>query len=263
MNPDASSSTPPPGDRADHERMSDWDAAYVLGALSPADRREFEHHLDSCPRCRASVADLAPMPGLLARVAPDDAIALLDPAAPGVAPGSPTAEQQGEPRPDLVELVRLEDRRRRRRTRLRLVAGLAAAAAVAGAIALPLALQPRESAPTETVVLEQVRDNPLAATIELTSMGWGTKIGVECSYDSLEADVDPDREWAFALWLTDADGTSSEVSTWSAKNGWTVRLDAATAVKTDDIRTLEIRSLATGDVLLTKSIAPGDVVLDS
>ena len=30
------------------DKFADWDAAYVLGALSPAERREFETHLASC-----------------------------------------------------------------------------------------------------------------------------------------------------------------------------------------------------------------------
>lgn len=43
-------------------------AAYVLGALSPIERLEFERHLRSCAACRWSVTLLAGLPGLLARV---------------------------------------------------------------------------------------------------------------------------------------------------------------------------------------------------
>ena len=42
------------------DRFRDWDAAYVLGALSTEDRRAFERHLASCPECAADVAELAP-----------------------------------------------------------------------------------------------------------------------------------------------------------------------------------------------------------
>src|ERR1700738_1996068 len=41
------------------------DGAYVLGALSPAERAAFERHLPGCASCRESVADLAVLPGLL------------------------------------------------------------------------------------------------------------------------------------------------------------------------------------------------------
>jgi hypothetical protein len=41
---------------------------YVLGALSPAEREEYEQHLADCAECRAEVAELAGLPALLARV---------------------------------------------------------------------------------------------------------------------------------------------------------------------------------------------------
>jgi len=44
------------------------DAAYLLGALSPSDRREFETHLAGCASCQRSVQQLAGLPGLLGKV---------------------------------------------------------------------------------------------------------------------------------------------------------------------------------------------------
>ena len=38
----------------DHAHYADWDSAYVLGALEPAERREYEAHLERCERCRAA-----------------------------------------------------------------------------------------------------------------------------------------------------------------------------------------------------------------
>ena len=35
-----------------------WDAAYVLGALSDPDRREFEEHMAGCISCREAVNEL-------------------------------------------------------------------------------------------------------------------------------------------------------------------------------------------------------------
>ena len=58
------------------DKFAQWDAAYVLGALSPAERREFEEHLATCPHCQAAVSELAGMPGLLAQVSPADAAML-------------------------------------------------------------------------------------------------------------------------------------------------------------------------------------------
>jgi carotenoid cleavage dioxygenase-like enzyme len=42
-----------------------WDAAYVLGALSDPDRREFEVHMDGCPSCRQAVSELTAISRLL------------------------------------------------------------------------------------------------------------------------------------------------------------------------------------------------------
>ncbi|HEV2087650.1 MAG TPA: zf-HC2 domain-containing protein, partial [Cryptosporangiaceae bacterium] len=48
-------------------------APYVLGALSPDERLSYEAHLESCAECRASVREVAGLPGLLARVSATDA----------------------------------------------------------------------------------------------------------------------------------------------------------------------------------------------
>jgi carotenoid cleavage dioxygenase-like enzyme len=52
-----------------------WDAAYVLGALSDADRREFEAHLDGCTPCRTAVAELTALPPLLSVLDYDQVVA--------------------------------------------------------------------------------------------------------------------------------------------------------------------------------------------
>ena len=64
----------PPGDEVGNLSEGDshpyamWDAAYVLGSLSAADRREFETHLAGCPSCREAVAELGGVPALLSQL---------------------------------------------------------------------------------------------------------------------------------------------------------------------------------------------------
>jgi len=120
-----------PKANADHARYSEWDAAYVLGSLSPAERREFETHLETCDRCSAAIAELAALPGLLGRLTPAQGMAVLD-------------EERAEPgpAPDLIARITSLDKHRRRR-RARLFGGLAAAALLvaATAVAVPLAVQ--------------------------------------------------------------------------------------------------------------------------
>ena len=110
-----------------------WDAAYVLGALSDADRREFEGHLTTCPTCHRAVGELAGMPGLLAQLTRDDVESIdqfgsLDDGSPGLPP-----EVLGS----LLDVVRS---RRRRARMLAWGGGCAAAAAVA--VGLFVAIRP-------------------------------------------------------------------------------------------------------------------------
>ena len=106
-------------DLRDDDPYEMWDAAYVLGSLSGTDRREFEAHLATCPRCRAAVAELSGIPALLAQLDADEVEALDDPAA------------EAPPlRPEVLDTLLQKVEWRRRRTRRRSVITLAAAAAV-------------------------------------------------------------------------------------------------------------------------------------
>ncbi|WP_091315579.1 zf-HC2 domain-containing protein [Amycolatopsis tolypomycina] len=97
----------------------EWDAAYVLGALSPGERREYEQHLACCGSCAAAVASFAGMPGILSVVPRETTVELLGPVVP-----------RGSLLPGLVRAARTS----RRRARARLAAALAGAA-LAGAVA--------------------------------------------------------------------------------------------------------------------------------
>jgi hypothetical protein len=44
---------------------------YVLGLLDPAEQADFEAHLARCASCRALVAAMAPLPGLMRHLRPD------------------------------------------------------------------------------------------------------------------------------------------------------------------------------------------------
>lgn len=55
----------------------EWDGAYVMGSLSPSERREYERHLSTCAECTAEVASLAGISGILSGVPTEQAMALL------------------------------------------------------------------------------------------------------------------------------------------------------------------------------------------
>jgi anti-sigma factor RsiW len=68
--------TPHGGDLSGHDEYAMWDAAYVLGSLSSAERREFEAHLAGCPLCRSAVGELNGMPALLSLLDRDELAAI-------------------------------------------------------------------------------------------------------------------------------------------------------------------------------------------
>jgi anti-sigma factor RsiW len=49
----------------DHEQIQEMLGAYALDAVEPEERDEIERHLETCPRCRAEVADHREVAGLL------------------------------------------------------------------------------------------------------------------------------------------------------------------------------------------------------
>jgi hypothetical protein len=235
----------------DHERFAEWDSAYVLGALSPADRIAYEEHLESCARCRGAVAELSPMPGLLARLSADRASALLD---EEDEPAGASA-----PRPALLDELRHEARRRRERRRQWSFALVAAAAALLfAAIAIPLTLISAggtDAGPdARSSTFEPIADAPLVASATLTPVDWGTRIDLDCRYEVYEGAPADGREWPYALYVVDRDGGEREVSSWKASPGESAQLEAGTAVDLDDIASLEIRALGTGTVLMRGTV---------
>jgi anti-sigma-K factor RskA len=240
----------------DHEYYGDWDAGYVLGALSPAERREFETHLEGCERCRSAVTELTVLPGLLGRLDPARAFELLA-ADDGADEGADAASTVPTPTPaPPAELVaRIEHRERQRRSRrIRALLAVAAAAVVASAIAIPVAISSAPH-PTLTTSLSQVVASPLSAEVKLTTVGWGTKVEMNCHYGTPAAGTPDDTRWNYALWVVSRDGASSELSSWSARSDSTVSLTAGTSVPVDQIAEVQVR----GDdgTLLLQSELPG------
>ncbi len=226
------------------------DAAYVLGALSPAERQRFEQHLVTCDACRRSVTELAGLPGILRRV-PAEAVQSMDDDGSG-------PDASGPPPALLAEVLdrgAQEERRERRVRAVRWASALttAAAAVVVGVLAFVLpgpddgppltgATPPAVSAPpSATLTFEPLVDTDLSAQVSLRDVAWGTKIQVACAYPQGE-DQDGGADVAYSLVVHGADGSSEQVATWNAVAGRELTIDAATAVRGDDIASLEIRA---------------------
>jgi hypothetical protein len=213
-----------------------YDAAYVLGALSTADRREFEAHLAGCPSCAAAVGALAGLPGLLGSV-PVDVVESLS---------------QDPEDPPATLLPRLVARAHRRRRALWMsVAGVAAAVVAAVVIVVATIGRPAPAGPSQSagvpVTLQAAGDiHALSADAHLLSVAWGTRIDLRCTYDEGPG-------WdshVYVMTVTNREGATESVASWTALPGKTASLTGSTATPLADIAALQVRS-TTGDVLLS------------
>lgn len=252
-----------PGHGGDH--YAEWDAAYVLGALSPSDRRAYERHLAECDTCRSAVAELAGMPGLLGTLTPAHAEALVA-EAPEVsdgggstphAPGPYAASSAPDP---VVSLAGLAGAARRSRTRRRSLAAVAASAlVVAGAVGGSVladdglfgtpggAGTPPSAtvAGARTIELRPVGDADMRAELVVTPTTWGTSLRWSCHYPPApgqqpDGRYTPAEPVTYELVLVGQDGARTVAGTWSWSGGTTTGLDASSAVPLTDVDRIEI-----------------------
>jgi hypothetical protein len=241
--------------------------AYVLGALPERDATEFTAHLEMCPACALSVAEVAHLPALLDRVPPADVRRL---ARKGEDDDPATFHGDLGPPPTLLPALLSRAGVARRQRRWRSVAALAAAAAagvavLAGLQAMearidrsPQAQRPAATAPAATpskrpvtsVVLRPVGRQPVTAAVRMEEVGWGTKIELTCAYAGKGSQYPADT--AYSLVLADGSGHWQQVATWKAIAGRTLTVPAATSLTPPVISRVEVRR-SDGQVLLTAS----------
>jgi hypothetical protein len=211
--------------------LAEWDAAYVLGALSLEDRRTYENYLAHNPTRAAELTELAGMPGILNALSRDEAVALTDLA--GAAP----AEQ-----PDNVaSLAHAAAKRQRRTRRTMLTAAVASAAAllIAGGV-VGATVFSRSTPPVETVAMQPMQPTPrggLTAQLAVTEKKWGTELNWACKYT---------KDWSrnvesYDIVVTTDDGTHYVVGSWKPAGDEATGLSAATSIPKPQIRSVEIR----------------------
>lgn len=210
----------------------EWDAAYLLGALSVTDRRAYEEHLHTCAECSAAVASLAGVPGMLAALPTERALATIADDPPNLLPG-------------LVRSVQRDRRRRRIRFGALATAAGVAAAVIGALVVLPLT---RDEPKGETVVLAQTVSSKLSADARLVPEPWGTTIEISCRYD--DGATPSERARGYELYVTDTSGKVELIASWTSAPGTTVKPAATTKLRRHEIRALDIRSSETGRVLL-------------
>lgn len=223
-----------------------WDAGYVLGALSPAERREFEAHLQTCARCRGGVAELTGMPALLAMVDLGEVEALDN------APSDPPL------RPELRGWVLDTVRTRRRRSRwvTTTAIGVAAALLVCGLVVAmrPETLGLQQGSPPAVAMTEmrKVNATPINASIAMSGYSWGTRIDMACSYgDWGQRDATAQN---LGMVVIGRDGSRTQVATWLGLSGATALPSGNVAMAPNEIAAVQLVSADDGKVLLEKQL---------
>lgn len=239
-----------------------WDAAYVLGSLSAADRREFESHLAECPSCRDAVVELSGMPALLSNL-DHDVLASLDEAA-GASETQATQATQA-PLPELLAPLLTTVRRQRlqrRRARLAWVGTAAAATVLAIGVIVGVegpSLSPNSPpqasmvAPQASMValpMAQVHTALLASTVSLSDESWGTLIELRCV--CLAPNTAPHD--MLAMVVVGRDGSRSRLASWVAHPGHTAMPTGSTSMPANQIASVQVVAADSDDVLLQRTL---------
>jgi hypothetical protein len=195
-----------------------FDGAYVLGALSDADRDAFEAHLVECDACSASVRELGDLPAMLATV-PESA--LVDEAPP-------------------LSLLPALQRRARSAVRRRrwIVNGVAAAAACVLALAVVVSW-PTSGPSSHPVAMTAVASAPISATADVRDVGWGTKIELVCRYYETSQPVRP-----YALVVVDRSGKHHDLGSWNLGPGKATTYQSGIALPRSQVKEVDITTLS-------------------
>lgn len=230
-----------------------WDAAYVLGALSSADRREYELHLQTCTRCRTAVAELSGVPALLAMLDADEVAALEG--------GDYDSGEPPEPplRPEVLQSVLEKAKWRRRRSRWLTSAAVGLAAAVL-AVGLVIAIKPgavgfqTDTPQVAALEMTKLAPTPFSATVSLSEFAWGTRIDMACSYGEWSGGGPGTPPSRLGMVVVGRDGSQSEVATWLGLAGATALPSGNTPLRRDDIAAVQLIATDTREVLLEKTL---------
>jgi hypothetical protein len=108
----------------------------------------------------------------------------------------------------------------------------------------------------EWVEMSPVVPSPLSAEFILAAESWGSRIESRCRYaaSDMRRPVYNVGEQGYALYVTDTSGEPTAVATWSAAPGSSVEAVGTTGLRLHEIVRVDIRSLATGQVLLVSTI---------
>jgi anti-sigma factor RsiW len=201
--------------RCEHEHD---DGAYVLGALSPAERVAYERHIATCSFCREAVADMSALPDLLNRLDAREFAKLVEPGALGV----PTVP-------------------RRRGWRVRALSSATALVFVAliafGVLAWTRDTAPPSAPPPGPAVAMTPVDgvSPITATLRLTTTAGGTRVDMVCAYSASAP-----GPYTFRLIAYGPDDQKEQLGSWQAAPGTDFSMPAVTHFAGGSLDRLEL-----------------------
>ena len=212
------------------DKYQTYDAAYVLGALSAADKHAFELHLGSCDACAERVAEAAAATSLLA-LAPSSALQM-----PGTDANAPWAQ---EPLPDtlLPRLLQLVPRKRPTRRSV-WAAGTAAAAAclvLVSALVIPRHGPASSSPPQAATTMSNVGTAPIKASVQVVTHDSWAQVNVWFTYQAHTF-----TEGNYQAVARNKDGRSEIIGTWPGIPGQTAVVRTPTHFHTDELASIDI-----------------------
>jgi len=200
-------------------------AGWVLGVLDADDADRFAGHLESCPDCRAAVAELGPAARLLQTAAPA--------AAPP--PALEAATLAGVTR--AAAAARRGDRRSRWRSwNVRMLALAAAVVVIAAVTGTVLALTRSAPAETYNVALRSASGSAASgqAVVRQTGSGWSIQLTV-----SHLADLGPGQFYE-CLWVRPGHPGLVSAGSFTVGSSGTATVQMGSAADPDTFQTMEI-----------------------
>ncbi|MCM4079356.1 anti-sigma factor family protein [Paractinoplanes hotanensis] len=218
------------------------DGAYVLGALSPAERSAYESHLATCSFCREAVADISALPDVLSRLDAKEFAKLLDPTLTS-GEGHPGASLRDWATSEWATLAPDAKRRKKKRKAFSVrVMSTAAAAVLVALIGVGLFAWTRDNAaPTAPpagpaiAMTSMQKSSPVTASVRLTSTAGGTKVDLVCSYSSAAS-----RPYTFRLVAYGPDEQTEQLGSWQAAPGAEFTMPAVTHFGPGSLSRLEL-----------------------
>lgn len=229
--------------------------AYLLGALEPHERYEFETHIASCDNCRTELIRLAPLPGMLNQISVEDfdeglppgelyptapmpiqtltapSLKMLPPPPELLVPREEPTPEPPRELPGSQDTIELAPAKRRSLRRVALAAAVVVAVAFGGVLGWQVLREPPPAGDAGITWSATAPQSDIRADVELIDHEWGTELRVKM------ANLPPGRKCYAVVydnygnreplgwWGTDHDPDEVITTPTSVKRSWINRVE--------------------------------------